>query len=82
MAISTLGSTLTPFVSAENRTMIQNVGGVGREGRLSVYRARMAALTQRYRAYVRFRMDNIFLMCSTIHRHQAPFTCLLIHKKI
>lgn len=82
MAINTFCSTLTPFVSAENRTMIQNVGGVGRKGRLSVYRARMAALTQRYLAYVRFHMDNIFLTCLPIHRHQAPFTCLLIIIKI
>ncbi|KYQ59224.1 hypothetical protein ALC60_01810 [Trachymyrmex zeteki] len=52
VAISTFCSTLA-FVPAENRTMIQNVGGVGRKGRLSVYHARMAALTQRYRAYVR-----------------------------
>ncbi|EGI58421.1 hypothetical protein G5I_13458 [Acromyrmex echinatior] len=50
VVISTFCSTLA-FVPAENRTMIQNVGGVGRKGRLSVYRARMAVLTQRYRAY-------------------------------
>lgn len=81
MTISIFCSTLDSFVSAENRTVIQNVHGVGREGRLSVYRARMAALTQRYRAYVRFRMDNIFPMCSTIHRIQTPFTYLLIYKK-
>ncbi|KYN04342.1 hypothetical protein ALC62_05108 [Cyphomyrmex costatus] len=52
VAISTFYLTLA-FVPMENRTMIQNVGGVGRKGRLSVYHARMTALTQRYRAYVR-----------------------------
>jgi len=51
-SMSTFCSTLA-FVPVENCTMIQNVGGVGRKGHLSVYRARMTALTQRYRAYVR-----------------------------